>query len=145
MNIMKPSDALFIQLIENQEPLHVSRITCSFSEGATQTAFGILRACHLSWLCYDCSETVTVPQPTDIIRTQRTKCRLFNARNIWGSLFSVNWIKSAWRWFHYTDVLWCTVSKTLFVCGCLSVAPVKTHTQHLLERNVGCLVLVLLH
>jgi hypothetical protein len=27
--------------------------------------------------------------------------------------FSINWMKSASRWFHYTDILWCTVSKTL--------------------------------
>jgi hypothetical protein len=41
---MKPRDTLFIQFIENQGPLHVSSITCSTSGGATQTAFGILRA-----------------------------------------------------------------------------------------------------
>jgi hypothetical protein len=30
-----------------------------------------------------------------------------------GPWFSINWMKSASRWFHYTDILWCTVSKTL--------------------------------
>jgi hypothetical protein len=29
------------------------------------------------------------------------------------SIVSINWMKSASRWFHYTDILWCTVSKTL--------------------------------
>jgi hypothetical protein len=30
-----------------------------------------------------------------------------------GPWFSINWMKSALRWFHYTDILWRTVSKTL--------------------------------
>jgi hypothetical protein len=48
---MKQSDANFIQSIDNQEPLHVSTITCSFSGGATQAALGILSAYKVSWLC----------------------------------------------------------------------------------------------
>jgi hypothetical protein len=43
-------DARFIQYTENQEPLHFSSITCSSSGGATQTAFGIVRAYNVSWL-----------------------------------------------------------------------------------------------
>jgi hypothetical protein len=31
-------------------------------------------------------------------------------RGLW---FSINWMKNALRWFHYTDILWYTVSKTL--------------------------------
>jgi hypothetical protein len=64
--------------------------------------------------------TETVPQPTDIIRTQYTKCRLWappedehamleTCRGPW---FSINWMKSVLRWFHYADILWCTVSNT---------------------------------
>jgi hypothetical protein len=30
-----------------------------------------------------------------------------------GPRFLINWMKSASRWFHYTDILWCTVNKTL--------------------------------
>jgi hypothetical protein len=30
-----------------------------------------------------------------------------------GPKFSINLTKIASRWFHYTDILWCTVSKTL--------------------------------
>jgi hypothetical protein len=67
----------FIQFIEIQGPLHVSSITCSFSGGATQRVFGILRAYNVSWLWHGC--TTTVPQPTDIIRTQYTKCNLRRA------------------------------------------------------------------
>jgi hypothetical protein len=30
-----------------------------------------------------------------------------------GPWFSINWMTGTSRWFHYTDILWCTVSKTL--------------------------------
>jgi hypothetical protein len=52
-------DALFIQLMGNQRPLHVSSITRSSSGGSTQTAFGILRA-FVSRLWHGCT-AVTVP------------------------------------------------------------------------------------
>jgi hypothetical protein len=29
-----------------------------------------------------------------------------------GTSFLINWIKSASRWFHYNDILWCTVNRT---------------------------------
>jgi hypothetical protein len=48
-------DALFIKFIENQGHLHVSSITCLTSGGATQMAFGILRAYNVSWLWHCCS------------------------------------------------------------------------------------------
>jgi hypothetical protein len=73
-------DALFIQFIENPEPLHVSSITCLSSGGAAQTALGILRAYNVSRLWHDC--TANVAQPTDITRTQYTKCHLFSTS--WG-------------------------------------------------------------
>jgi hypothetical protein len=67
------------------------------------------------------SGTANVPQPTDITRTQYTKCRLCsdswgwasNARNSRGPWFSINWMKCESRWFHYTEILWCTFSETL--------------------------------
>jgi hypothetical protein len=43
---------------------------------------------------------------------------LETCRGLW---FSINWMESASRWFHYTDVMWCTVSKTLSSSPCLSV------------------------
>jgi hypothetical protein len=30
-----------------------------------------------------------------------------------GTWFSINWMKSVSRWFHYTDILWCTVGNAL--------------------------------
>jgi hypothetical protein len=45
-------------------------------EALHKTVLGILRAYNVSWLWHGCSETVIVPQPTEIIRTQYTKCRL---------------------------------------------------------------------
>jgi hypothetical protein len=62
ISIWNQHDALFIQFIENQEPLHASGITCSSLGGGAQTALGILR--------------LIVAQPTDITRTQYIKCRL---------------------------------------------------------------------
>jgi trans-aconitate methyltransferase len=53
---------------------------------------------------------------TDIIHTKYTKCRIVappeddqemlkTCRSPW---FSMNWMKSASRWFHDTDTLWCS-------------------------------------
>jgi hypothetical protein len=100
------SDALFIQFIENQRPLHVSSITCSSSEGAAQTAFGILRTCYDSWLWHRCSFTATVPQrniPNSVCVAppENKQVTLEKCRGLW---FSMNWMKSASRWFHYTDI-----------------------------------------
>jgi hypothetical protein len=65
-------DALFIQFIENQVPLHISSITCSSSGFAAQTAFGILRtSVAVAQLQFHCNRATA----TDIIRTQYTKCR----------------------------------------------------------------------
>jgi hypothetical protein len=47
---LKQRDALLIQLIKNKGHLYFSNITCSSSEAAAQRAFGILRACYVSWL-----------------------------------------------------------------------------------------------
>jgi hypothetical protein len=112
-------DAFFIQFIENQEPLHVSSISCSSSGGASQTAFGILRA-YVSWLCHDFSETAIVASwhsqltlharsipnavceaPPEDEQVMLETCR--------GCGFLVYWMKSASCWFHYTE------KKLLFV------------------------------
>jgi hypothetical protein len=37
-----------------------------------------------------------------------------------GPWFSINWMKSSSRWFHYTDILWCMVSNILSLRACLS-------------------------
>jgi hypothetical protein len=64
-------------LLRIKSLLHVSSITSSSLGGATQTAFGILRACYVSWLHQ--------VQPTDIPRTQYTQCRLCSDPWRWGS------------------------------------------------------------
>jgi hypothetical protein len=70
---MKQSDAIFIKFIENQEPLHVSSITCSSSRYAAQTALGTFRAYNVSTLCHDCSETANVAQRTDLLILRMSK------------------------------------------------------------------------
>jgi hypothetical protein len=41
---------------------------------------------------------------------------LETCRGLW---FSINWMKSASSWFHYTDILLCTVSETLILSSSL--------------------------
>jgi hypothetical protein len=63
------------------------------SGGAAQTAFGVLPACYVSWLHQEWSETgvgdtsstPVLVQPTNITRTQYTKCRLCSASWGWAS------------------------------------------------------------
>jgi hypothetical protein len=86
---------------------------------ATQTALGILRACNVSWLsqtpvslqswhsqltlhAHNIPSAVCVGPPEDE-QVMLVTCTC--------SRFSVNWMNSASLWFHYTDILWCTVSK----------------------------------
>jgi hypothetical protein len=53
----------------------------AFNEGR-DSSVGIATR-HGLW--HDCSETATVPQPTDIVRTQYTKCCLCIASWGWAS------------------------------------------------------------
>jgi hypothetical protein len=78
-------DALLIQLIENQRPVHVSSIIYSSSAGATQTVFGtcVLRAYNVSRLCHGHCNRATANWQ---IRKQYTKCCLCNASWGWASI-----------------------------------------------------------
>jgi hypothetical protein len=72
-----------------------------------------VRIMSVAVLWHGCSETATVPQPTVIFceaPPEDEQVMLETCRGLW---FSINWMKSASRWFQYTDILWCTVSKTL--------------------------------
>jgi hypothetical protein len=88
-------DAFCIQFIENQGPLHFSSITCSSSGGATRIALGIVRAYNVSWLWHACIFTAPQPMPPEDEQVMLETCR--------GPWFSINWMKSVSRWFHYTD------------------------------------------
>jgi hypothetical protein len=91
----------------------------------------ILRRCYTNdtWYiaCVLCQfATPGLMQPTDITRTQYIKCRLCRASwgwasNAWNMLrpLIVNKLnKNASRWFHSTNILWCTVNKTLSLLAC---------------------------
>jgi hypothetical protein len=109
---------------------YIACVLCQLAVPRAQTALGILRA-FVSWLCHRCSETAIVAQPTDSIRTQYTKCRLCSASLWWTSNarivqrpFILNKLNKkcitlvSLYWYtvmhgHYTDILWCTVNKTL--------------------------------
>jgi hypothetical protein len=64
-----------------------------------------LQLCH-SHLTYAHS----IPNAVCSASTEDEQVMLETCRGLW---FSINWMKSASRWFHYTDILWCTVNKTL--------------------------------
>jgi hypothetical protein len=99
-------DTLFIQFVENQGPLHASSITCLSSGGATQMAFGILRAYNVSWLWHVCSFTATfhsqltyalsIPIVVCAAPPEDEQVMLETCRGPW---FSINWMKSASRFF----------------------------------------------
>jgi hypothetical protein len=73
-----------------------------------------LQPCHSQLTLYVRSihNSVCVVPPKDEQVMLKT-CR--------GPWFSINWIKGVSRWFHYTDVLWCTVNKTLSKLFILSI------------------------
>jgi hypothetical protein len=55
---------------------------------------------------YACS----IPNAVCVSRTEDEQVMLETCR---GHCFSINWMKCASRWFHYIDVLCCTVRQTL--------------------------------
>jgi hypothetical protein len=100
-------------LLRIKGPVHVSSITCSSLGGVTQTAFGILRAYNVSCsavarLQFHFNRT-TALQLTYARHIRNAVCSvppedeqvmLETCRGPW---FSINWIKSASRWFHCTN------------------------------------------
>jgi hypothetical protein len=65
---------------------------------------------QLTFYARNISSAVCVAPPEDeqvMLETYRGPC------------FSINWMKSASHWFHYTDILWCTISKTLSNWSCM--------------------------
>jgi hypothetical protein len=59
----------------------------------------------------------------------------------WCNFHSINWMKIASHWFHYTDILWCTFSKTLSVIKItvtLYVTPCSLVEQQQCFRKTSC-------
>jgi hypothetical protein len=96
-----------------------SRVSTCFehySGGAPQTSFCImsvdcgtlavkLQPCHSRLTVYARNiPNAVCGAPPEVEKIMLEACR--------GPWFSINWMKSASRGFHYTDILWCTVSKT---------------------------------
>jgi hypothetical protein len=64
--------------------------------------------------------TFTLPNITNVVCAAPPEFEQVMLEKYRGPWFSVNWMNSASRWFHYTDILWCTFSKTLNnIQGCL--------------------------
>jgi hypothetical protein len=105
----KQREALFIQFIENQRSLHVSSITCPSSGGSAQKAFGILRACNVSWLWHvslqpcHCQLTLyasNIPNAVCTEAPEDEQVMLETCRRPW---FSVNWMKKC---ITFVSVYW---------------------------------------
>jgi hypothetical protein len=65
-----------------------------------------LQSCHSQLTLY----AHNIPSAVCAAPTEDEEVMLETCRCSW---FSMNWMKSASRWFHHTDILWCTDSKTL--------------------------------
>jgi hypothetical protein len=97
-------------LAHPQESLHKTHLlhcVCIMLAGCGTVAVS-LQLCHSQLTLYARS----VPNAVCVTPPKNEQVMLETCR---GPLFSINWMKSASRLFHYTDVLWCTVSKILFV------------------------------
>jgi hypothetical protein len=69
-----------------------------------------------SWLSQLTLNASNIPSTVCIAPPEDEKVMLETRRGPW---FSINWMKSASRWFHYTDMLWCTVRKSLSPILCV--------------------------
>jgi hypothetical protein len=65
-----------------------------------------LQPCHSHLTLY----ARNTPNAVCVAPSEDEQVMLETSRGLW---FSINWMISASRWFHYTDILWCAVSKTL--------------------------------
>jgi hypothetical protein len=69
-------------------------------------ALGILRACYVSWLRQGQSQLTfyarNIPNAVCVAPPEDEQVMLETCRDSW---FSINWIRSASRWFHYTCIL----------------------------------------
>jgi hypothetical protein len=90
-------------------------LMCSSSGGTVCTTVGIYSAYYVGW------------QPADLIRTKYTNCCIYSASWWWAhkclkhvEAINRNKLKanSASGWSYYTDILWCTVNKTLSMIHC---------------------------
>jgi hypothetical protein len=133
--------ARFIQFIEIQGPVHVSNITFSSSGGATQTAFGILRAYSTSII------RTQLPNAVCAVPLEDEQVMLETRRGPW---FLIN----EWKVHHvgfFALISGCVVYVYYCckagnnLCGCrmviasqmLSLAAVDSDISHMLKRKTS--------
>jgi hypothetical protein len=78
--------------------VRITLVGCSMVAVSLQTCY--------SQLTY----TRNIPNAICTTPPEDEQVMLKTCRGLW---FSINWMKSSSCWFHYTDILWCMVSKTL--------------------------------
>jgi hypothetical protein len=70
-----------------------------------------LQPCHSQQILY----ARNIPNAVCVAPPEDEQVIFETCTGLW---YSINWMKRASRWFHYTDILWCTVSKTLRLTVC---------------------------
>jgi hypothetical protein len=95
-------------LAEPQEALHKRHLVYCVRVMSVDcgTVAVKLLSCHNQLTLY----TRNIPNAVRANPPEDEQVMLETCRGLW---FSITWKKSASRWFHYTDILWCTVSTTL--------------------------------
>jgi hypothetical protein len=77
--------------------------------------------------------TRNIPNAVSLAPPEDEQVMLETCRGLW---FSINWMKSASHWFQYTDILWCTVSKTFRLWKIrLSNKPVRKNVWRKISGN----------
>jgi hypothetical protein len=128
-------------LAHPQKSLHKRHLVCRvrMSVGCG-TVVVSLQPCHSQLTLY----ARNIPNFVCLAPPEDKQVMLETCRGFW---FSINWMKIALHWFHYTDILWFTVNKTLVsLSGCLMVSSlwekrVLNFNCCLQERTV-CVVMV---
>jgi hypothetical protein len=89
-------------LVHPQEALHKQHLVYCVH-------IGLMSVSLQSWYSQLTLYARTIPSAVCTAPTEDEQVMLETSRGPW---FSINWMKCASRWFHYTDILWCTFSKT---------------------------------
>jgi hypothetical protein len=95
-----------VLLAHPQEGLHKRHLVYCVRIMSVGCAKIALQPCHSQLTLY----ARNIPNAVCVAPPEDEQVILETSRGLW---FSINWMESASHWFHYTDILWYTVSKTL--------------------------------
>jgi hypothetical protein len=93
-------------LAHPQEALHKRDLVYCLRIMSVGCGTVAVKLCHSQLTLY----ASNIPNAVCVAPPEDEEVMLETGRGPW---FSIKWMKSASRWFHCTDILWCTVSKKL--------------------------------